>query len=83
MWDWTASTSLDNPADICSNVTGKDGSIVCEGGTTILPGLEPTIFAVLTGASVCAMLVFWWLALSGTKPPPSDSHLLHEPSSTN
>jgi hypothetical protein len=83
MWDWTASTSLDNPADICSNVTGKDGSIVCEGGTTILPGLEPTIFAVLTGASVCAMLVFWWVVLSGTKPPPSDSHLLHEPSSTN
>jgi hypothetical protein len=83
MWDWNALTSLNNPADICSEITEKDSVIACNGRTTILPGLEPTIFAVLTGASVCAMLAFWRVVAIGSKPPKSDSHLLQEPSTAN
>ncbi|MGY3610855.1 MULTISPECIES: hypothetical protein [unclassified Bradyrhizobium] len=78
IWDWRALTSLDNPANICSEVTQKASSIVCEGRATILPGLEPTIFAVLTAASVCAMIAFWWFVMKGMNLPRTDSHLLSE-----
>lgn len=80
MWDWNALTSLNNPASICSSIVEKGTSIVCEGRTTILPGLEPTIFAVLTGAAVCAMLAFWWVVVFGAKAPQTDSHLFSAPS---
>jgi hypothetical protein len=76
MWDWRALTSWNNPADICSEVKERDGSIVCEGRTTILPGFEPTLFAALTGMAVLAMLAFWSVILTGAKGPQTDSHLL-------
>ena len=80
MWDWSALTSWNNPANICSEVKEKDSSISCEGRTTIVPGFEPTIFAVLTGAAVLAMLAFWWSVVRGSKPPEAQSHLLQSPS---
>jgi hypothetical protein len=57
--------------------------IACEGRTTILPGLEPTVFVVLTEAAVGAMFVFWWFVVVGAKAPRRDSHLFTDSPTTN
>lgn len=81
IWDWSALTSLNHPATICTNVQ-VGPPLVCEGRTTILPGLEPAIFAALTVAAVCATLAFWWFVIAGKKAQQADSHLLTETSTT-
>jgi hypothetical protein len=59
IWDWSELTSLDDPARIC-NILHRQPELSCEGNITILPGLEPTIFAVVTLVAVVTMFVFWW-----------------------
>src|SRR5262249_18997331 len=50
VWDWSALTSLNDPARVCTNYIA-DKAIACEKNATVLPGLEPTVFAVLTLAA--------------------------------
>jgi hypothetical protein len=76
MWDWRGLTSLDNPASICSSISGPEDNRQCDGRTTILPGLEPMIFAAFTLAAFCVTLKFWWTVCASTTPPPADSHPL-------
>lgn len=59
IWDWSALTSLDDPARIC-NILHRQPELSCEGNISILPGFEPTIFAVATLAAAVATFVFWW-----------------------
>jgi hypothetical protein len=62
IWSWSALTKLDDPARICTDFNETANKISCEGNITILPGLEPTVFAVLTGFAVIA-IAFHWRAL--------------------
>jgi len=55
LWDWGAFSSWNDPARICTGVDPKDGH--CEGGCTVLPGLEPGLFALLTAGTVALLLV--------------------------
>lgn len=59
IWDWSALNSLDNPASVCTKFEGSS----CEGKMTLLPGLEPTAFAILTACAVATTLLFWLLVL--------------------
>jgi hypothetical protein len=58
IWDFSELTSLDDPARIC-NVLHREPSLSCDGNITILPGLEPTLFAVVTLAAAIATFRFW------------------------
>jgi hypothetical protein len=77
IWSWSALVSLDDPARVCTILHTKP-NVSCEGNITILPGLEPTTFAVLTLAAAGATIVFWWLVFWSpagqsdaiTMPPP-------------
>jgi hypothetical protein len=66
IWSWSALTSLSDPARVCNilhiqpGASGAPPTISCEGTNTLLPGLEPTAFAVLTTAAACATFLFWW-----------------------
>jgi hypothetical protein len=66
IWNWSALTSLNDPARICNifhiqqGASGAPPTISCEGTNTLLPGLEPTVFAILTVAAVGTTLLFWW-----------------------
>jgi hypothetical protein len=59
IWDWSELTSLDDPARIC-NVLHRQPELSCEGNISILPGLEPTIFAIATLAAAVTTFMFWW-----------------------
>ena len=62
VWDWTASLkSLDDPARICTDYIAS-ASDPCIGNATVLPGVEPTIFAMLTAAAI-VLLCFHWFTL--------------------
>jgi hypothetical protein len=77
IWSWSALTSLNDPARICSSVHVESdgpsmaGNVSCENNMTILPGLEPSVFALLTLAAVGATIVFW---LSVFRAPSSRKH---------
>src|SRR5262249_3960926 len=58
IWSWSALTSLDDPARICTRYN-VEPQVSCEGNITLLPGLEPTVFAVLTTAAAAATLIHW------------------------
>jgi hypothetical protein len=64
IWSWSALTSLNDPARVCNifhvqpDSSSGTPAISCEGTNTLLPGLEPSAFAVLTAAAACATLVF-------------------------
>jgi hypothetical protein len=65
IWDWSALVSWSDPARICTELnqsTDQSGQnhYSCEANITILPGLEPTVFAVLTVAAAVATVYFWW-----------------------
>lgn len=66
IWSWSALTSLNDPARVCNifhlqqSTSGAPATISCDGTNTLLPGLEPTIFAVLTVAAVGITALFWW-----------------------
>jgi len=66
IWDWDALASLNDPARICSTLAktvDASGKTVysCNDNITILPGLEPALFALLTLGSGCATIYFWWI----------------------
>ena len=65
IWSWSALTSLDDPARVCNTFDVQVGASSCKGTNTLLPGLEPTVFAVLTIAAIGATVLFWWRVLSG------------------
>lgn len=58
MWSWSALTTLNDPARICTDFSDKP-VVTCSGNVTILPGLEPAIFAVLTALAVMAAITHW------------------------
>jgi len=66
IWSWSALTSLNDPARVCNifhmqpSAAGAPPTISCEGTNTLLPGLEPSAFVVMTAAAVAATLLFWW-----------------------
>jgi hypothetical protein len=66
IWSWTDLKSIDDPARICTELK-LDPQISCEGNITILPGLEPTAFALLTIAAASAAIAFWWSVPSRNK----------------
>lgn len=57
-------TTLDNPARICSEAPV---SMDCEKGVTVLPGLEPAIFAILTLLAFGALVGHWWAVIQSRK----------------
>jgi hypothetical protein len=63
IWSWSALTSLNDPAPVCNifhmqpGASGAPSIISCEGTNTLLPGLEPTAFAVLTVAAAGVLIV--------------------------
>ena len=54
IWDWSH-FGWDDPARICTDF--HPSPIACEHNSTVLPGLEPTILAVLTAASLVALVL--------------------------
>jgi hypothetical protein len=66
IWNWSALTSLSDPARVCNifhlqpGASGSPPNISCEGTNTLLPGLEPMAFAVLTLAAAAVTFLFWW-----------------------
>jgi hypothetical protein len=60
VWDWSALTKFDDPARICTDVVREGGKMACEKNATILPGLEPTLFALLTAGAVLALAIHWY-----------------------
>jgi hypothetical protein len=65
IWSWSALTSVNDPARICNIFhpapEGSSAPPTCEGPDTLLPGLEPWFFVILTAAAAGATLRFWWL----------------------
>ncbi len=59
IWDWSALTKLDDPARICTDLINVGGKMTCEKNATLLPGLEPTLFAVLTAVAVLVLAIHW------------------------
>jgi hypothetical protein len=59
VWDWSKLSTLDDPARICTDFN-KDLPDPCIGNGTVLPGLEPTIFAVFTVAAISALVLHWY-----------------------
>lgn len=57
IWSWKALVSLDDPARICTIF--REAPVSCDGNITVLPGLEPTLFAIVTLAAVLAVIGFW------------------------
>ena len=55
-WLWTGSVS--DPARICTSFSNGAPN-PCEGSATILPGLEPGIFALLTLAALVIVILHW------------------------
>ncbi|WP_149911018.1 hypothetical protein [Agrobacterium tumefaciens] len=58
IWDWSALTTLNDPARICSAFTeGQAGS--CADNVTILPLIEPAAFLLLTLVALVAVIAHW------------------------
>jgi hypothetical protein len=50
---------FDNPASICNYIVDPS-KVDCQNPVTILPGLEPAIFAVPPVSAFSATACFWW-----------------------
>lgn len=73
IWDWGALTSLDNPASICATYA-EGPPVICEKKMTLLPGLEPSAFAVVTGFAAILTLAFWVIVFRPmAKPNPASA----------
>lgn len=57
-WDWSKLATLNDPARICTDFN-KELLDPCIGNGTLLPGLEPTIFAAFTVAAILAITLHW------------------------
>ena len=58
VWNW-ASLSFNDPARICTRVYSSGSGLECIGGVTVLPGLEPTLFAALSIVSIVLVGGHW------------------------
>ena len=73
IWSWSHLTGLNDPARICNIFHAEPGAagalptITCDKTNTILPGLEPTAFALLSAAACFFTFSFWWRVL-GSQP---------------
>ena len=59
VWDWSKLTTLNDPARICSDFN-ESLPDPCVGSGTVLPGLEPTIFLLLTVGAIAAVAAHWY-----------------------
>lgn len=59
IWDWSALTTINDPARICTDLSRDGNTLRCLSNATILPGFEPTLFAILTVATAGAMITHW------------------------
>ncbi len=62
IWDWSH-FGWDDPARICSDF--HPSPIACEHNSTVLPGFEPTVLALLTGISLVAVLLHLFAVFRG------------------
>lgn len=58
---------MDDPARICTDYVKDLLPDPCLGNATVLPGLEPTLFAVVTLAAFAAMAMHWLAIFSMPK----------------
>jgi hypothetical protein len=58
IWSWGKLVSFNDPARICT-FYHQEPAVSCEGNVTILPGLEPTLFALLTLLAFGTVVCFW------------------------
>lgn len=58
IWDWAWLGNMENPARICEHIPHA-AALICQDGATLLPGLEPAIFAVLTLLAMAASLRYY------------------------
>lgn len=66
VWDWRGLTSLNDPARICTNFDAASPDR-CTGSASLLPGIEPTAFALLTVAALVLALAHWRALASGER----------------
>ncbi len=59
IWSWSALTTINDPARICTDLAHDGSAIRCLNNATILPGLEPTLFAILTAATAVFVIMHW------------------------
>jgi len=59
IWDWSSLKTLNDPARICTDFN-RDLPDPCVGNASVLPGLEPLMFAVLTLGALIAVLAHWY-----------------------
>lgn len=59
IWSWSALTTLNDPARICTDLAHDGNTLRCLNNATILPGLEPTLFAILTLATAVIVIMHW------------------------
>jgi hypothetical protein len=59
IWSWSALTTLNDPARICTDLAHDGNTLRCLNNATILPGLEPTLFAILTLATAVVVIMHW------------------------
>lgn len=64
VWDWTGLYTLNDPARICTDFN-TDLRDPCLGNASVLPGLEPIIFAVVTAVAVLSALAHWRAVATG------------------
>lgn len=58
IWDWKALTSLSNPASMCNHYD-LSATPPCVDGFTVLPGLQPTVLAILVMAALAGTIAHW------------------------
>lgn len=71
LWDWNALGNWDNPARLCGALEG-DGT-KCVDGCTILPAVEPGLFALLSAGAVVLSLRNLWAILHPEKRTISEA----------
>jgi hypothetical protein len=58
VWSWSGLTSWSDPARICTNYS-EGPTLTCTGDASILPGFEPTVFAILSSLAILAIMLHW------------------------
>ena len=63
IWDWSGLTSLNDPARACTAL--QPGAVACSGGVTVLPGLQPAAYGLISLGSLVLVLRHWLAVLRG------------------
>lgn len=77
IWQWTPFGQWSDPARICTIF--RDTDMSCEGNITIVPGIEPMVFALLTFAAVAALIAFLGAVFVRTPQSSQDGTPSHGP----